>query len=196
MIVHNCSQRSEEWHKLRLGKFGSTDAYTVSVNGKGLDTLCFSKVAEILIGRVQDGYTNEDIERGIELEDSARLLYELKTRNTAESVGYIQHSEYVGGSPDGLVGKDGLIEIKCPSDRVFIQFLYDGKIDLKYFYQMQHLMFITNRKWCDYVLYNENLNQIKIVRVERDEEAIEKIKIGLESGERKIKTILEKVKKG
>jgi predicted phage-related endonuclease len=192
--IHDCIQGTDDWFALRVGKFGSTDAHTISVNGKGLETACFNKVAEIMTGKIPQGYTNEDMERGIQLESSARLLYELKTGNEVKQVGYIEYSKYIGGSPDGLVNDDGLIEIKCPSDRVFVQFLYDKKIDLKYFWQMQHLMFITNRKWCDYVLYNENLDRIEITRVERDEKAIEKIKVGLVEGEEKIKAILEKIK--
>jgi putative phage-type endonuclease len=193
MIIHNCIQGTDEWLKIRLGKFGGTDAQAVATNGKGLETLCFQKVADLMIGKPQKSYTNEDMERGKKLEASARLLYELKTGNSVKEVGYLELNECTGCSPDGLVGDEGMIEIKCPSDRVFVEYLYKKEIDKKYFWQMQHQMSVADRKWCDYVLYNENLDRIEIQRVERDEKAIEKIIIGLEAGIKKIIEIQEKI---
>ena len=193
MIIHNFQQGTQEWLKCRLGKFGGTDAQAVQTNGKGLETLCFQKVADLMIGKPQETYTNTDMERGKELEASARLLYELKTGNQVLEVGYCELDEFTGCSPDGLVTDDGLIEIKCPSDRVFIEYLYSGKVDKKYYWQMQMQMFVTNRKWCDYVLYNENLDRIEIERIERNEKDIEKLKEGLKTGITKIKEIMEKI---
>jgi putative phage-type endonuclease len=193
-IYKKIKQGTEEWKQLRLGKFGSTDAQAVGANGRGLETACFYKASELLIGKGKEFYTNEDMERGKILEDDARTLYELETGNTVKQVGYVELDEYVGCSPDGLVGDDGLIEIKCPNNKVFVEYLFTGKIDTKYSWQMQFQMMVTNRGWNDYVLYNEDLNEIKITRVERDEKAIEKIKVGLKAGKEKIKNILEKIK--
>lgn len=193
MKIHTCIQGTDEWLKLRLGKFGGTDAQSVQANGKGLETLCFQKVADLIIGRLPEAYTNEHMERGKRLEASARLLYELKTKNSVQEVGYCELDEFIGCSPDGLVGDEGILEIKCPSDRVFIEYLYSGKVNKKYYWQMQHNMYVADRKWCDYVLYNENLDRIEIERVKRNDEDIEKIKIGLKEGIKKIKEIKEKV---
>ena len=187
-------QGSEEWLKTRLGKFGGTDAQAVATAGKGLETLCFEKVGEIITGRPKDTYKNADMERGNELENTARSAYEIQSGNMVTQVGYVELDEYIGVSPDGLVGEDGLIEIKCPSDSVFIRFLYDRKLDTKYEWQMQHQMYVTGRKWCDYVVYNDNLDKIEITRVMRDEEKIAKIMAGLEIGVGKVKEILAKVK--
>lgn len=193
MIVHKCTQGTDDWLKLRLGKFGSTDAQAVQANGKGLETLCFQKASELLIGKLPEQYTNEHIERGKELEASARLLYELETGNQVVEVGYVEMDEHLGCSPDGLVGDDGLVEIKCPSDRVFVEYLYSEKIDTKYMHQMQWQMWITDRKWCDYVVYNSNLDKIKIKRVERDDKAKNKFVKGAYEGIEKVKEILGKV---
>ena len=194
MKIINCTQGSEEWLKIRLGKFGGTDAQAVATNGKGLETLCFQKVGELITGRSKDSYTNEDIERGNKLEDQARFAYEMLTGKKVTQVGYVELNEFVGVSPDGLVGDDGLIEIKCPSDANFVRFLYDKKPDSKYIWQMQHQMLVADRKWCDYVIFNDNLNRIEITRVERDEKMIEKIRIGLEAGISKIKEIQGRIK--
>lgn len=194
MKIITCVQGSEEWLKVRLGKFGGTDAQAVATAGKGLETLCFEKVGEIITGRLKDTYKNADMERGNELEAQARFAYEMKTGQTVTQVGYIELNEFVGVSPDGLVGEEGLCEIKAPTDANFIKFLYERKPDTKYIWQMQHQMYVTDRKWCDFVIFNDNLNKVEITRVNRDEAKIEKIRIGLEQGIAKVKEILERIK--
>jgi len=193
-IVKDLKQGSNEWLKLRLGRFGSTDAQAVATNGKGLETLCYQKVAEIMTGKGKENYTNEDMERGNLLEGMARSSYSIETGNIVDEVAYFDFNENVGGSPDGLVGTDGLIEIKCPKDANFIKYLYQKKIDTKYIWQIQHLLYISDRKWCDFIVFNENLDKINIKRVERDETKIAKIKAGLEVGSKKIQDILKKIK--
>ncbi len=189
MIIHKVEQGSLEWLQLRLGRFGSTDAQAVATNGAGLETLCYKKAGEKLAGSFEDVYTNPDMERGNELENSARSAYEMSTGNIVKQVGYIEINEFVGGSPDGLVGDDGLIEIKCQKPSVFLRTRHTKKINTKYEWQMQHLMFITERKWCDFVVYNQHFEDLVIIRVYRDEEKIQKIKAGLEAGSQKIKEI-------
>src|SRR5690349_12115357 len=128
MTIHNFDQGSPEWYSIRLGKFGSTDAQAVASNGKGLETLCYEKVAEIVTQKPRESYSNADMERGKLLESMARSAYEIQSGNLVEQVGYIEQSEYVGTSPDGLVGVDGMIEIKCPSDANFVKYLFEGRI--------------------------------------------------------------------
>jgi len=193
VTIINCEQGTEEWLKLRLGKFGGTDAQAVATNGKGLETLCFQKVADLIVGQPEETYTNEHMERGALLESSARLLYELKTGGQVQQVGYCQLNDYVGCSPDGLVGANGLIEIKCPMARVFVKFMYGGEVEKAYEWQMQHNIYVTERDWCDYVLYNESLDKIEIRRIDRDEKMIDKIKIGLDAGIAKVKDIQERI---
>lgn len=189
MIIHKCEQGSDEWHKLRLGKFGSTDAQSVQANGKGLETLCYKKIAEIETGQSEDNYTNADIERGNEQEDTARSMYELTTGQFVTQVGYVELDETTGGSPDGLVGEDGLIEIKCQKPSVYVKTRHTKKPDTKYMWQMQHLMYITDRKWCDFVVYNEHFQDLVIIRVKRDEKKIQKIKDGLVEAKKKLEEL-------
>lgn len=186
-------QGSKEWFDLRLGRFGSTDAQAISANGKGLETVVFKKVAERMSGIFEDHYINSDMERGNEQEDIVRSSYEMETGNKVKQVGYIEFNEYVGGSPDGLVGDDGLFEAKCPRASVYVKLLYTKKIDTGYVWQMQHLLNITGRKWVDHVAFHEDFKDLIIIRVERDEKAIEKLNKGLISGIKQIKTILKEV---
>jgi len=187
-------QGSEVWLKVRLGKFGGTDAQATATNGKGLETLCFEKAGEIITGRLKDQYTNSDMERGNLLEDTARSAYEMTSGNQVLKVGYVELDQYVGVSPDGLIAEEGLVEIKCPNDTNFVKFLYTRDIDKGYLWQVQHQMHVTDRKWCDFVIFNDNLNRIEITRIERDEEMIAKLKLGLEAGVAKVKEILERIK--
>ncbi len=195
MKIHKVKQGSEEWFDIKLGKLSASNAQAISANGAGLVTLIYKTVAEILSGAREDTYINPDMERGNEQEDTARSAYEMETGSEVTQVGFCELDKYTGASPDGLVGDDGLFEVKCPKASNYVKLLHTKKIDTGYVWQMQMQMLVTGRKWVDYVVYHENFRMIIIIRVERDEAAIKKIKVGLDSGIKQIKEILEKVGK-
>lgn len=193
--IHNCEQKSEEWYKCRLGKLTASVAYTIATAGKGLDTLCLEKATEILTGIIPEGFTSEAMQHGNEYESEARNIYELETGNVVKQVGFVEDNEFVGVSPDGLIGDDGLIEIKCPTDKTYTQYLIDMIIKPEYYAQMQMQMLITKRCWCDYVVYNPHFEKsIIIQRVYPDKEYMEKIGSGLGLGMRKIQEIVKTAK--
>lgn len=194
MKIHNVKQCSEKWFTLKLGKLSASHAQAISANGAGLDTLVYKLVAERLSGKREDTYTNPDMERGIEQEKLAASSYEMETGFETKEIGFCELDEYTGASPDRLVNKDGLIEVKCVRGNVYVKLLHTKKIDTGYVWQMQMQMLVTGRKWCDFVVFNENFSDLVIIRVERDEKAIDKLKIGLELGIEQIKKILEEVK--
>jgi len=195
MIIHDFEQGTEEWFKVRLGKFTATDGLTIFNNGKGVETLAFEKASERLTGKPKAEYTNPDMERGKRLEAIARNSYELETGNLVKTVGFCELDEFIGCSPDGFVEDKGLVEIKCKNDPNYARYLYDGKIDPEHYMQMQFQMFVTDREWVDYVVYNENFfKSTKIVRVFRNETDIAKIKAGLAVGIAQVKDIVEKIK--
>ena len=124
MIIHNCQQRSEEWGRLRCGRFTGSDFCTFMGKGETRNKALWEKAVERITGKSEKKpIINEHIQRGIELEDTARTYYEMETGNTVVQVGFIEMDEYTGSSPDGLVGDDGIIEIKCPSSSVFLRHL-------------------------------------------------------------------------
>lgn len=142
----------------------------------------------------RDEYTNKHIERGNELEPLARDIYELKTGNEVEQVGFVQSDEHVGCSPDGLIGEDGLVEIKCPNDYNHYKIIRDGEdgIKSKYLWQVQMQLMVTGRDWCDLVYYNPNFPEsIVKFRIEPDEEKFENLEKGIKSGVEMIKEHLE-----
>lgn len=197
MEIYNFPQRSEEWYKIRRGVLSASDAATIAANGRGLETLCLNKALEIVTGKSSSEYTNEDIERGVSLENEARNFYELKTGNQVQEVGFIKLNEYVGCSPDGLVGKDGLTEYKCRNDLNHFKRVLGYSIDREHRYQLQMQLFITDRKWNDYVCYNRNFpldSQLIIERVYPDEVMIRELKEGLERGVELIQKYLKKFK--
>lgn len=194
MLIHNVEQGTEEWFACRLGKLTASVAKTIATAGKGLETLCLEKATEILTGKPTETYKNEAMENGNLLESEARAIYELETGANVAQVGFVEANEYVGVSPDGLVGDDGLIEIKCPTNKTYTQYLLDGKIKPEYYSQMQMQMLITSRAWCDYVVYNPNFKKsIVIKRVFPDDAEIEKIINGLAKGTEMIKEIVNDV---
>jgi len=193
-IYSNFEQGSEEWIKCRMGHFTASTAQAIANKGKGLDTLVFEKVAEILTGKMKPSYTNEDIERGHELENIARGMYEVETGRSVKQVGFVEHDSFSGCSPDGFVDDDGLIEIKCKDGANFVKYLYTKEIETGHQWQMQMQLWITKRKWCDYVVFNENFTKsISITRVYHDEVKISQIIAGVDMAIAQTKAITGKI---
>ena len=134
------------------------------------------------------------MERGIENEDLARASYEMVTGRKITRVGFVEMDEHTGCSPDGLVGKDGLVEIKCQRGYKFVELAHTKKIEKKYIDQMQMQMMVTARKWCDFVCFDEGFEDPVIIRVDADPETHIKLKKGLAAGIKQMKVVLESLK--
>lgn len=186
--IHKMEQRSDEWFAIRKGKLTASEAQCISANGAGLKTYALKVLAEKYSNNTEK-YKNEDMERGVELEEQARMTYEIE-REKVEEVGFIELDEFTGCSPDGLVGEDGGIEIKCPNDFNYFKLLVDAEkaIDQKYFWQVQMCLFVSGRKWWDLVFYNPNFDKnMLIFRFEPDLVSQEKLILGIEKGKNIIK---------
>ena len=194
MIIHkDIVQGSDEWLAIRKGKMTASHAQEIASAGKGLDTYIIKLMAEYFSSGEYSGFRNSHMERGTELEPVARSMYELETGQVVEEVGFIEYNEYAGCSPDGLVGEDGGIEVKCHDDVSHFKIILNGEkeLDTKYIWQIQMNLFVTNRKWIDYVAYNPNFEQsLLIFRIYPDPEAFKKLEEGIAAGERKIKQFL------
>ncbi len=192
MQIVDVEQGTPEWHELRDLRISASHAQTIQANGKGLDTYAKEKVCKYFSSGEDEGFTNKAMEHGIKQEPVAVTLYEFETGFTCHKIGYVIHSDYVGCSPDRGVNKDGLVEVKCPSDKVYFQYLLDGKIDPKYLHQMQMQMLICQRSWCDYVVYNPNFEkQLIVKRVSPDDKLFAKLHKGFETGTRLIGEYIE-----
>jgi hypothetical protein len=123
------------------------------------------------------------MEQGTEREPLARLAYEASTGQLVEEIGFCMHNTMqVGVSPDGLVGKNGMTEYKCPMPKTHLEYLRleAGKCPTAYRWQVQGQLWIAEREWCDFVSYNPDFPenaQLIIRRVMRDEKAINELEI-------------------
>lgn len=179
MKIHrDIEQGTEAWQSLRAGRVGGSSCAALLVNGrsenglgKGAMSLIYRKAAEYIAGK-EEGYVNAAMERGTELEPIARRRYEYETLNKVQEVGYISDGDYLGVSPDGLVGDDGAIEIKCPGGAKFVEFVDTGVIPSAYYAQMQWLLWISGRQWCDFVVFHPDFapGDLLIKRVKPDAE--------------------------
>lgn len=193
-IYNELEQGTQEWLTVRLGKFTASDAQAIANNGKGLETLVYQKAAECITNKLPEAYTNADLERGKELESTARNSYELETGNKVTEIGFVELDSRIGCSPDGFVGTDGLVEFKCKNDINYLKFLLSKEVETAHLWQVQMQMYVCDRQWCDYVVFNPNFPEpLTIVRVERNEASIAKIKVGLSQGVAELEAILEKV---
>lgn len=196
MKIHNIEQRTEDWYNIRKGKMTASSADTIIANGKGLETYIYNLMAEYYSSAEKESYINADMQRGIDLEPEARLEFEFYTNLDVQEVGFIEYNEFIGVSPDGLIGDDGLIEIKCPNDSVYFKLLLSDNIKPEYIAQMQMQLYVTNRQYCYFVSYNPNFEKsLYIKKITRDEEMIEKLKKGLDKGTELIKEIKNNFRK-
>ncbi len=175
-------QGTTEWFQARLGKLTASriaDATARTKTGWGAarENLMAELAIERLTGAPYDSYQSPAMLRGNELEPLARETYEFEANTTVEQVGFVDHPELEqsGASPYGLVGTDGLVEIKCPNTATHIKTLNGASIAKVYRCQMQWQMACTGRQWCDFVSFDDRLPlnlQFHVQRVERDDKLI------------------------
>jgi len=179
MEILECQQLSDEWIKARLGSIGGSSISAVCAKGKGKtrETLLYRLAGEILSGEKYEGYQNQHMERGIELESKARELYEFSHDCEVYQVGLIRLSPHKHCSPDGLVESDGIIEIKCPIPSVHICTIDKDKIPPEYVKQIQWNLHISEREYCDFISYCPIIKARPewVKRMERDEALIEEM---------------------
>jgi len=172
-------QGSREWLELRLGRVTASrvaDVIARTKTGWGASRANYMAqlIAERLTGEVAESFTNAAMQWGTEYEPEARMAYEFRTDAEVQQVGFVPHPtiDMSGASPDGLVGADGLVEIKCPNTATHLDTLLSADVAGKYVTQMQWQMACTGRQWCDFVSYGPRLPESMrafIQRVPRDD---------------------------
>lgn len=175
-------QGSDEWKKLRVGKVtASRVADVIAKTKSGYSTSRANYAAELITERLTglptEGFTNAAMQWGTEMEPEARSAYEFFRAEEVVQVPFANHPTIgdAGASPDGLVGPDGLVEIKCPITATHIETLRFKQVPAKYITQMQWQMACTGRQWCDFVSYDPRMQdsmRFFCKRVHRDDEMI------------------------
>jgi len=200
IIEKDIIQGSPEWDKARLG-IPTSSNFDKLITTKGEPSkqrtkYMYSLAAERISGIKEETYKNSTMQRGIEMEEQARAFYELTTGNTANVVGlcYPDKKKLYACSPDGLIGKDGLVEIKCPTSPVHIGYLLDGKLPSDYIQQVQGQLLVTGYKWVDFFSFYPDIKPL-IIRVMPDEGFLKALKIELEVFCKELDELTERIKK-
>jgi exodeoxyribonuclease (lambda-induced) len=177
------TQRSEEWFLKRKGKFTASEIVKLlGVRGLGETgkTYAIDKAIEQLYGEMEENFISQDMERGIFLEPLAFAKFkEIKELEfiEVENCGFFELGTDAGASPDGIVGNDAILEIKCPRSTTFFKLVATNEIDPKYYAQMQLQMMATNRNKAYFFNYlvHEGIEYWHEIIVERDEVLCAKI---------------------
>lgn len=190
-------QRSDEWFAQRLGRVTASKVKDVMAKGRSgapsatRQNYMMHLLCERLTGRREEGFTSAAMQRGTDLEPIARSAYEVDKGVMTVETGLIDHPSITGfaASPDGIVGSDGLLEIKCPNTAQHIAVIQSGAHDSAYEWQMLAQMACSGRDWVDFVSFDDRLPeelQYVCFRYHRDEKRIREM-------EAEVKAFLEEL---
>lgn len=175
-------QGTQEWRQARCGMVTASRVADIIAKTKtGVSASRANYLAELICERLtgipNEGFKSPAMDWGVQNEPLARSAYEARTGLMVMETGFVPHPviEGAGASPDGLVGTDGLVEIKCPNTATHVETLLEPGVPGKYVTQVQWQMACTGRQWCDFVSFDPRLPeemQLKVIRVERDRHTI------------------------
>lgn len=191
MRVLDCKQGTAEWLDVRRGKITASRICDVmdklKKGGEGAARRGYRTelIAERLSGLTEEHYTSNEMMHGTEFEPFARAAYEIGTGADVDQVGFVLHDrmDFAGASPDGIVGPDGAIEIKCPKTTTHIKWVLAGGVPEEHQDQCLWVMACTGAKWIDFISFDPRLPEglrIFMVRMPRDEERIARIEAEVE----------------
>ncbi len=198
-------QQSLEWLLARCGKITASRFHAVVARQKNdkpyaaYETYLMELVIERLTGRPTSRYTSEAMMWGQEQEDVSRMAYEGHTHAMVEQVGFLPHPDldFVGGSPDGLIGEDGGWESKSPFNSAnHLYTVLDGMPE-EHVAQVQGLMWITGRKWWDFTSYDPRMPaplDLYVQRIERNQEYIDNLQVEIIAFDAKVNEIVTKLR--
>ena len=199
MIIDPAVQGTKEWKEAR-GGIPTASAFDMVITTKGEPSkqrqkYMYALAVEKITGVKEESYRNANMERGIEMEAEARQMYELMTDTAVETVGvcYQDERKLWGCSPDGLIDKDGALEIKCPTAPVHVEYILEGVLPTAYIQQTQGQLFITGRKWVDFMSYYPGVKPL-IVRVFPDKTFQKSLAIELEIFVKQLNDVVEQIR--
>lgn len=195
MKIVNCAQGSSEWFIARSGRVtasevGGAVSFLKRGDKKGGETAARAAyrsriVAETLLGApMMDGFVSTYMKYGTEMEPFARAAYEVRFDLEVAQVGFVIHPQIdrSGASPDGLVGEDGGVELKCPKTETHLGYMLAGVLPPEYEPQVMWNMACTGREWWDFVSFDGRMplrHQLFRMRVMRDEQRIAELEEGV-----------------
>jgi putative phage-type endonuclease len=198
IINNNIEQGSPEWFAIRAGiPTASCFSKIVTSTGaisKSIKDYAMQLAGEKIIGTPeQPGFKSHWMERGNEVEGEAREYYEFIKDVKVNEVGFVSLDDPMcGGSPDGLVGNDGGLEIKCPKLSTHVKYLIAGKLPAEYHRQVHGYLFVTGLDWWDFMSYYPGMKEF-IIRVYRDDEFNKMLAVGINTVNGMRSEIIEKI---
>ena len=180
MIILDLEQGSDEWFAARLGiptasRFKDIVTPTKGEKSKSYKSYMYELIAERLTKGREDFFKSEWMERGNEVEPLARASYEFIHEVEVKQVGMILNDERtIGISPDGLIGDNGGLEIKCPKPSTVVKYMLDGGLPLEYKPQVMGSLMVSEREYWDFLAFHPSMDFFEL-RVYRDEEYIKKM---------------------
>jgi len=199
-------QGSSEWALARAGRVTASRVDAVLSRSRDRKSEGATRrkykaqiVSEILTGAPQEtAFSSRAMEDGIENEPFARALYEARSLILVDVVGFVVHPriDRSGCSPDGLVGTDGMVQFKCPEPHTHLGYVLEGVAPSDYAPQMQWEMACTGRSWSDFVSYSQPFpapHNLLIVRLQRNEEEIQRITAEITQFNREVDEIIERL---
>ena len=199
MITLDLIQGQPEWFAAKCGipSASNFDKIVTSTGtpSKQREKYLWQLAGERVSGKVAETYNNAIMEKGIEMEAEARNLYEMLKDVKIEQVGicYPDEKKLCAASPDGLVGKDGLLEIKCPLIYTHVGYLLKNELPMAYFEQTQGQLYVTGRKYVDFLSYYPGIKPL-IIRCVRDEKFIKALAVEIEVFCKSLDEITNKIK--
>lgn len=197
--------KDASWMDQRRGKFTASRLGDLMKTGRAKDELwgqaAMTYIYEVINAMTtgQDHIvTSKSLEWGEDHEWDAIEAYQELTGVKVERIGFVEYTPFAGGTPDGLVGDDGMIEVKCPFNGAnHVRSILEGYIKPEYYLQMQGNMLFSGRVWCDYVSYDPRQIDglmLHIQRVEWDGEIIDKIEKRLKEAKQKLDELINNLK--
>lgn len=211
----DCEQRSDEWFQLHIGiptasNFGAVMATGADSDSKMRAKLMNRMAAEILYQRPMDTYSNADMDHGIEIEPDAADHYAFTRGGDLKTIGFIRRTIrdplfgdlVVGCSPDRLVDKDGLLQIKRMRPDLIVQLVDSGRFPSEHRWQCHGEIWVTGRQWADLKIYyaetvNGTLHQFPIspvYRLERNEGIIADLRKGVENFSFELRDLVKRMR--
>ena len=186
MRIFDCEQNSAEWIWARTGRITASRMgdlmATLKRGGEAASRRDYRAelIAERLTGKTEDRYLSKEMQFGIEQEPFARTAYEIRTENMVDQAGFVFHPrlDFSGASPDGLIGQDGGLELKCPKTTTHLAYMATGAVPEEYQHQMLWNMACAEREWWDFASFDPRLPEklrLFIVRMPREEARIDEM---------------------
>ena len=198
MRIIDCEQQGEQWFKEKAGRASASNFDRILTNdgkpSKSQIKYLYQLAGENITGIREQSYQSAAMQHGVETEAEARLFFELKNNVEVQQVGMcISDDGLCSCSPDGLIGDDGGLEVKCPALPGHVEYLYKGGLVEKYYQQVQGSLFVTGRKWWDIMSYYPGLKPL-IIRVTPDKKWHKAFEIEIKLFNDKLKEITEKIR--